>query len=180
MPGERVLEFESGDGQAVDKHRHIEGMRGIRAAVAQLAGDAEDIGGEALRRLGVIRRGRAVEQRHLGRAVPDAGAQHIHHAAPGDLALQTAQKPGAFRPCPVEAERLAGIGLGGGEELSRFDPINGMLPLVVPRVPPRVSGLFHKRGNDDRFQAFSLVSVGVIAVSSITRQLDKFNKHNSL
>ena len=44
--GEGVLEFESGDKQAVDKYGHIQGERGIRAAVAQLAGDAENIGGE--------------------------------------------------------------------------------------------------------------------------------------
>ena len=82
-----------------------------------------------------------------------AGAQHIDNPAPGDLALQTAQKSGMFRPFVVEAERLVGIRLGGGEKLPQFGPIDGMLPIVVPRVSTRVSGLFHKRGNDDRFQA---------------------------
>ena len=90
--GEFVLEFEGGDGQAVDEYGQIEGERCLNAAVAKLAGDAEDVGREAFGRLHVARRRRAVEKVHMGRAVLDAAAQHVYHTAFGDFALQAVQK----------------------------------------------------------------------------------------
>src|SRR3989304_4012281 len=79
--GELVLEFEGGDGQAVDEYGHVERERGLVAAVAKLAGDAEDIGRESFGCLHVARRRRAVEKVHMGRAVLDAAAQYVHHSA---------------------------------------------------------------------------------------------------
>ena len=53
----------------------------------------------------------------MGRAVLDAAAQHVYHAAFGDFALQAVQKLGALGAFLVDAESLIGIWLGGGEEL---------------------------------------------------------------
>ena len=67
--GQAVLELESGDGQAVDEQGQIERELGLVAAVAQLAGDAEAVGGEALGGLGVAgRRGAVEEVQAWGRA----------------------------------------------------------------------------------------------------------------
>ena len=151
--GELVLEFEGGDGQAVDEHGHVEGERSLIAAVAELAGDAEDVGREPLGRLHVAWRRRAVEKVHMGRAVLDAAAQHVYHAALGDLALQAVQKLGALGAFLVDAKSLIGVGLGGGEELQQLGPVDGVFPVVVLGVALNVSGLLHEGRDDDGLQA---------------------------
>ena len=89
---------------------------GLVLAVAQLAGDAEDVGGEALVGLDVAGRGRAVEQIHSSRAVLDALAQHVHDAALGDLTLQAVQELQSLRTIHSDTERLYGVWLGGVQE----------------------------------------------------------------
>ena len=70
--GQVVLQLKGGDGQAVDEQAQVQGAPRLVAAVAQLAGDAEAVGGKALGGLDVARRGRAVEQVQRVRAVLDA------------------------------------------------------------------------------------------------------------
>src|SRR6266542_3400233 len=70
-----VLQFERGNGQAVDEQAEVEGKLGVVLAVTQLAGDAEDVCGEALGGLGVARRRGAVEEVHRGWTVFDTLAQ---------------------------------------------------------------------------------------------------------
>ena len=60
--GEGVLELEGGDGQTVDEDGQVERKLRLGAAAAQLAGDAEAVGGKALLGLGVAGRQRAVEE----------------------------------------------------------------------------------------------------------------------
>ena len=60
--GEAVLELEGGDRQAVDEQAQVEGELGLVAAVAELAGDAEAVGGVPLRGCGLPGDGRAVEE----------------------------------------------------------------------------------------------------------------------
>ena len=50
------------------------------------------LAGEPLRRLGVARRRRAVEQVDVVRAVLHAASQHVDDAALADLALQASQE----------------------------------------------------------------------------------------
>ena len=45
LVGEAVLQLEGGDGQAVDADGEVEGAAALVLAVAQLAGDAEAVGG---------------------------------------------------------------------------------------------------------------------------------------
>ena len=155
--GELIFEFEGGDGQAVDEYGHVEGERGLVAAVAKLAGDAEDVGREPLGRLHVARRRRAVEKVHMSWAVLDASAQHVYHAALGDLALQALQKLGAPRigraVFLADAKSLIGLGLGGGEELQQLGQVDSVFPVVVLRITLNVSGLLHEGRDDDGLQA---------------------------
>ncbi len=60
--GEAVLQLEGGQRQAVDEQRQVQRQLRLVAAVAELAGDAEAIGGIPLRRPSVAGRGAAVEE----------------------------------------------------------------------------------------------------------------------
>ena len=151
--GELIFEFEGGDGQAVDEHGHVEGERSLIAAVAELAGDAEDVGREPLGHLHVAWRRRAVEKVHMGRAVLDAAAQHVYHAALGDLALKAVQELGALGAFLVNAESLVGVGLSGREELQQLGQVDSVFPVVVLRITLNVSGLLHEGRDDDGLQA---------------------------
>ena len=151
--GEFVLEFEGGNGQAVDEHGHIEGECRLNAAISQLTRDAEKVGREPFRRLHITRCRRAVEKVHMDRAVLDTAAQHLHHAALGDLALQAVQELSTLGAFLVDAERLIGVRLGSGEELQQLGQVDGMFPVKILRVSLDVSGILHERGDDDRFQA---------------------------
>ena len=152
--GELVLEFEGGDGQAVDEHGQVESKRGLVAAVSQLTRDAEEIGGESLGRLHVARRRHGVEKVQMGRAGPDAGAQTVHHAALGDLALEPVQELGALGAILVDAESFISIGLGGGKKLDQLGQIDGMFPVVILRIALDVSGLLHQEGDDEALKPF--------------------------
>ena len=99
--GQPVLELEGGHRQAVDEEAQVQGELGLVLAVAQLPGDAEDVGRKAFLGLDVAGRGRAVEQVQAHRPVLDPVAQHVDDAALGDLALE-----------PVEELRPPGAVLG--------------------------------------------------------------------
>ncbi len=90
----------------------------------------------------------------MGAAVLDAATQHIHHAAFGDLALQAGQELSAVGAFLVEAERRIGFGLGSGKKLPQLGQINSVFAVVVMRVALDVARLVHKRGDDERLQAF--------------------------
>ncbi len=138
--GEAVLQLEGGDGQAVDEEAQVERELGLVAAVAQLAGDAEAVGGVALAGLRVARRGRAVEEVEVVRAVLDAVAQHVDDAALGDLALQAGQELAPRRAVLVEGERVGGVGLRRPQEGARAAPgprsTRGRSPPASPQIQP--------------------------------------------
>src|SRR2546422_1045886 len=69
--GEAVLQLEGGDGQAVDEQAKVERELRLVAAVAELAGDAEAVGGVTLLGLHVARRRRAVEEVEVVRPMLD-------------------------------------------------------------------------------------------------------------
>ena len=108
--GQAVLQLEGGDRQAVDEQAEVERELRLVAAVAELAGDAEAVRGVALRGLRVARRRRAVEEVEVMRPVLDAVAQHVDHAALGDLALQPGQELAPRRAVLAEVERSATSG----------------------------------------------------------------------
>ena len=94
---------------------------------------------EALRGLGVARRGRAVEQVDVVRAVLDALAQHVDDAALGDLALQPGQELLAGRRVVGKVEGLGEAGLGCVQEalkLTNIYAIGTVIRLGVAANPP--------------------------------------------
>ena len=110
--GEAVLQLEGGDRQAVDEQRQVERELRLVAAVAQLAGDAEAVRARSARPPSRCPARRAVEQVEVVRAVLDAIAQHIDHAALGDLALQPGEElaPGRAVVVEVAAPRRPRLG----------------------------------------------------------------------
>ena len=114
--GQAVLQLEGGDRQAVDEQAEVERELRLVAAVAELAGDAEAVRRVALGGLGVAGRGRAVEEVDVVRAVLDAVAQHVDHAALADLALQAGEELAPRRAVLAEVERLGDLRLRGAQE----------------------------------------------------------------
>ena len=85
--GEVVLQFEGEHRQPVDEQPDVERPLRIVAAVPDLPGDGEAVLPEALPRLLVPSRRRAVEHVQIVRAVLDPVAQHVDRAALADLSL---------------------------------------------------------------------------------------------
>ena len=102
--GEVVLQLEGRDRQPVDEEGQVEGQLGLVAAVPQLAGDAEAVGGVALGGRWVVGRGRAVEEVDVQGPVLDAVAQHVDRAALGDFALKACEEAAARRPVLVQGQ----------------------------------------------------------------------------
>ena len=129
--GEAVLQLEREDRQAVDEEPDVERPLGVVAAVAKLPDDGEAVLLEALLRLHVPGRRRAVEQVQVVRAVSDAVAQHVDGAALGDLALQPGEELSSRRTVLVQRQRFGGVRLGGRQECRELDPIDAELAVVV-------------------------------------------------
>ena len=129
--GEVVLQLEREDRQAVDEEPDVERPLRLVAAVAKLPDDGEAVLLEALLRLHVPGRRRAVEQVQVVRAVSDAVAQHVDGAALGDLALQPGEELAPRRTVLVERQRFGGVRLGGLQECRELDPIDAELAVVV-------------------------------------------------
>ena len=100
--GEVVLQLEGRDRQPVDEQGQVEGQLRLVAAVPQLAGDAEAVGGVSLDGCGIVGRGRAVEEVDVQRTVLDPVAQDVDRPALGDLALQAREEAAACRPVLVQ------------------------------------------------------------------------------
>ena len=132
---EAVLQLEGEDRQAVDEEAEVERSLRLVAAVAELPDDGEAVLQETFLRLGVPRRGSAVEDFQIVRAVPDAVAQHRDGAALRDLALQAGQEPPPCRAVLVERQRVGGLRLRHAQERRELDPVNAELAVVVAGVP---------------------------------------------
>ena len=150
--GEFVLQLKGGHGQAVDENGQVERQQGFVAAVAELAGDAEDIGREPFRRLDIAGAGGAVKEIDSGWAVLDAAAQHLDNTPLGDLALQAVQELGSFRPFLVNIQLGKGFQLGGGKEVEQLDQVNGVFAVVVLRVALHIPSVGHQGGDDQGLQ----------------------------
>src|SRR4029077_13163657 len=72
--GEAVFQLEGGYGKTVDEQAKVERKLGLVAAILELTSDAEPVGSETLCRPGVARRGRAIEEIEVVRAMADAAA----------------------------------------------------------------------------------------------------------
>ena len=140
LPGQAVLQLEGCHRQPVDEEREVEGAPGRVAGVAELARHAEAVGGEALGRLRVAGRRRAVEEVDLVRPVLDPLAQHVDGPALADLALQAGEELAPGRTFPVESERFGHLGLGflqEGRELGEIDAVLAVVVLLPPAGPGR-------------------------------------------
>ena len=138
--GEAVLQLEGGDRQAVDEQAEVERELRLVAAVAELAGDAEAVGRVALDRR---RRCPATACRRRGRvmrAVLDAVAQHVDHAALGDLALEPGEEAAARRAVAVERERLGERPAASPRGTPRAGRGRRVLAVVVVRVAEQPAG----------------------------------------
>jgi len=148
----------------------------VIAAEAHLPGDAEDVGGKQRLGLPVAGRGRAVEAGDGIRPVLDALAQHVHHAAPGDFALQPRQEllPGGMIIRQMQPRR--DLRLGGFEEGAQFGKVYGVVAVVVVGIALDVARVTvgaaliagHRQGFIDRLarecrhdQAFETFFAGV-------------------
>ena len=86
--GEFVFQLKSGYGQTVNEDTQIESKLSFVFAVAELAGDAEDVGPVQFLGLGVAGGGSPIEEVNLRRPVLDPFAENIDHASFGDFPLQ--------------------------------------------------------------------------------------------
>ena len=111
--GEAVLELEGRYRQTIDEKREVQRPHGLVAAVAQLPGDAETILSVEGRCLFVAGAWRAVKERDFVRAVLDAVAQHVNHAALADLIEQTRQELPPRGRVIRQIQRRRGLGLSG-------------------------------------------------------------------
>ena len=167
-----VLQLEGEDRQAVDEEPDVERAPGLVAAVAKLAGDTEAVLLEAFPRRLVAGRGRAVEESQVMRPVPDAAAQHVDGAAPGDLSLQPGEELAPGGAILGERQRFGGLGPGRtqeGRELGEVDAVLAVVVVGVPAAPAdaaiaggrlrhrtgrgRVAGAAGQRGADEPFEA---------------------------
>src|SRR5690606_5400338 len=107
-----VFQFEGGYRKTVDEESKIERALGFGAAVAELAGDAEDVRGMAFRSGFVSGRGCSVEQVDGGGAVLQAVAEQIDHAPAVHLSLKPMEKFRPRRSLSFDAEFRPGVRLG--------------------------------------------------------------------
>ena len=107
----------------------------VHLFAAQLARDAEDVGRVALGSRRVAGRRRAIEQIHVEGTVVNAFAQHVHDAAPGDLALQAVQELGAVGAALLQGELLDHRGLCDLQKVQQLGEIDGVVAVVVECAP---------------------------------------------
>ena len=70
--GQPVFQFKGGNGQAIEEDAEVQGQPGLVLAVAQLAGDGEEIGGKTFYSQGIAGRGSAVKEGDtVGRVMAD-------------------------------------------------------------------------------------------------------------
>ena len=132
--GQAVLQLEGGDRQTVDEETEVEGTLGLVAAVAELPGDAEAVGLVERLWLLVARRGRAVEEVEMVRAVLQALAQHVDGAALGDLTLQASEE---LAPVGLSWSRSRGSATFGcvvAQEGPKLNEVHAVLAVVVTWV----------------------------------------------
>ena len=129
--GQAVLQLEGEDRQAVDEQADVERSLRVVAAVAKLADDGEAVLLEALPRLRVPGRRRAVEEVKVVRAVLDAMAQDVDGAALRDLALESGHELPPGRAALIQRERFGGVRLRGVEERGELNEIDAELAVVV-------------------------------------------------
>ena len=170
--GQAVLQLEGEDRQPVDEEADVERPLRVVAAVAKLADNGEPVLREAVLRLRVPGRRRAVEQVQVVRAVLDAVAQHVDGAALGDLPLQAGQELASRRAVLVQRQGFGDLRLGGVQEGGELDAIDAVLAVVVvgiaaapadaavgrarlcdPAVLRRVAGMAGQRRADEPFEA---------------------------
>ena len=129
-----VLQFEGGDGQAVDEQANVQGKLCVVVAVSELPGHAEAVLPVQGRRLRVPRRRRAIHQVYLVRTVLHALPQHVDGPALGDLPLQPSQELAPGRAILSEAQRRGSDRLSGVEEGRELGQVDAVLAVVVVRV----------------------------------------------
>ena len=151
--GQVVLQFEGGDGQTVDEDAQVEGKLRFIFAVAELAGHAEDVGAIQFLRLGIAGSRSTIEEIDRHRAMVDALAKNIHHAALGNFALQPGEKLLPLRPFVLQAKLGEELGLCRPQEGQEFGKIDRIVAVVVLGLPRLVLRLTHQRINDERFKA---------------------------
>ena len=128
---EPVLQLERGHGQAVDEQAQVQGKLRLVLAVAQLTGDAEDIGVEPLLGLHVAGGGRAVEHVELDGPVLDPVPQNVNHAPLGDLALEPVQKLGARGTVLGKVKSRKRLGLGCMDKGAQLGQVHRMVTVVI-------------------------------------------------
>ncbi len=116
-----------------------------QAAIVQLPDDRKPIRLKALLGLVIAGRRRAIEKRHLVRAVLDPIAQYINGAALIDLALQPRQKLAPHRALFVETERIGNRGLGMFQKGGQLHQIRAVIAVIVPGVPTDPAGAVVRR-----------------------------------
>ena len=136
-----ILQLKRGNGQAVYKEAEVERKLGFVFAVAELASDTEKVGRILLGSLGITGRRSTVEELNLGREMIESFAQHLNHAALGDLALQPVQKLLAIGAGVADAEPLDGLRLCGLQEGHQLCRIHRVLTVVILRIAGNVSGI---------------------------------------
>ena len=136
--GQAVLQLEGDYRQAVDEGAQIQRTLALIAAVMELAGDAETVGGMPCHRLGVCRRRCAVEQVEAQRPVLDALAQYVDHPAPGDLALQAGEEflsRDVFAVAGIDYAQLGEfVGLSGPQKAEQLLGIDRELAVIRGRA----------------------------------------------
>ena len=114
---ERVLQLHRDDGQAVDQQHHIYAELGVARRVMQLANDGELV--QRIHLLGCVRQlvgVRRIEHKGGVGQVLDALAQHVHHAAVGNLLAHALQELAAVGRVVEDARRAHQVGLGGTQK----------------------------------------------------------------
>ena len=137
--GQVVLQLECGDRQAVDEEAEVEGIPCFITAVAELARDAEPVESIAFGGFHVPRRGGAVKEVDVVRAVLEPVAQHVDGAAPGDLALEPGEELAPGWIVAVEFERFGDIRLRRTQEEGELCEVDTVLAVVVSGTAADVS-----------------------------------------
>ena len=132
--GEAVLQLEREHRQPIDEQPDVQRPLRLIPAVAKLPGNREPVLREPLLRLGVVLRGRAVEQIQLQRPVSDPVAQQVDGAALGNLPLQPSQEGAPRRTVLGQRQRLGGLRLRVPQERSELYQVDTVLAVVVVKV----------------------------------------------
>ena len=128
--GQRILQLKRQYRQTVDEDHQIQFVAGI-VAVAHLPGDAKDVLAEGIRCGGIARRGQQLVEIDVYGPVAHALAQHVHHAALGDLALQPVQELGALNALRRQLQRFYRLGACSLQEGQQLRHIQRHVAVVV-------------------------------------------------